>query len=700
MEAVECGAASLAMVLAYHGKWVPLEHVRVQCGVSRDGSDAFKMTRAAQCYGLRVKALQREPEQLAELPLPAILYWEFNHFLVLTDVRDGQFVVNDPAVGRRVLSGEELSRAFTGLCLCFSPGPDFAPEGRPPSLWQSLVRRLAGEGEAIGGLLALNLILTVPALLGAGLARVFLEDYLMREQSTWLWAILLAMALGTLLAFVTSLLQQRLLLRLQNRLAVFGSVAYAWRLLQLPYLFFSQRSAAELVQRIRLNNSVANTLAGPAAQIALGLLNTGVYLLLMAFYDLRVALVSTLSVVVVLWGAAALNRQAQLRHQQLQLRTGRAYAVAVNGLRHFDTYRAQGATEQLHSRWLGAEAGALSARQASGSFDSLLQVLPMLARGFLMTLILLVSAERAIAGDFGLGSLLSLQLLAGLLLQPLGQLMALNAEIQASAGALLRLDDLENYPASVPTDDSAPDDQAIDGQFEAQALSFAYQPGEDILRSVSFTIRPGVVTAIVGASGSGKSTLAKLLVGLLEPASGSLKLDGRGLSAWPRAQKQVAFGYVEQSNQLMTGDLSDNLSLWQHDLPQGAVVAAARQALVHDVIAARPSGYHTQVSPHRHSFSGGEVQRLCIARALAHEPEVLVLDEATSALDSVVEQHLMQQLAESGKTVIVVTHRPSTVAWCEDALVLRNGDIVQAGPVSVLRQQAGPFHDILEASHD
>ena len=700
MEAVECGAAALAMILAHHQKWVPLEHVRQSCGVSRDGSDAHKMALAAKQYGLRVKALQRETDQLDALPLPAILYWEFNHFVVLTEVQNGTFHINDPATGPRALSQEEFSRGFTGLTLCFAPGPEFEASGKPPSLMQSFRQRLTSVADGVTELLVLNLLLTVPVLLAAGLARIFLDDYLLRDQSSWLWAILLAMGVGSALAFALSLMQQRLLLRLQNRLAILGSVDYVWRLMRLPFLFFTQRSAGELVQRIRLNSKVANTLAGPAAQILLGLLNTILFLILMAFYDWLVALASALTVLAIVSGFGWLSRQAQVRHQHLQLLNGRAYGVAVNGLQNFETYYAQGAVPQLQARWLGAEANAIAAQQSSGWFDGVLRVAPIFARGLLATLILVLSAERAMSGDISFGSLLSLQLLAGLLIQPMAQLMTMNAEIQESAGAMLRLDDLANYPEETVEDEGVPQDQKILGHIEVNELSYAYQHSEPVLRSAQFTLQPGVITAIVGASGSGKSTLAKLLVGLLKPDAGEILLDGQPLQSWPASQRQIAIAYVEQTNRLMQGDLFENLSLWQESISHQQVIEASRQALIHEVISAKPGGYEVPVSAQHHPFSGGEVQRLCLARALARNPAVLVLDEATSALDTEAERQVMQSLSASNMTVILVTHRPSTLSWCDNALVLENGEIVQAGSARELLSEPGPMQRLMKTDND
>ena len=707
MEAVECGAASLAMVLAYFNKWLPLEHVRQQCGVSRDGSDAFKMTVAAEHYGLKVKALQREPGELAQLPMPQILYWEFNHFVVLTGVSGDKYYINDPAVGERELSADEFSQAFTGLSLCFAKADDFHPEGKAPNIWASIVSRVKGLESSYGLLLLLNLLLTVPGLAMAGLAKIFLDDYVLGGQHNWLWPLLLAMLIGGILSFVLAFIQQDILLRIQTRLAVTESAIYAWRILKMPFLFFSQRSSGELVQRIRLNNQVANSLAGPVAELGLNLLNIVVYLALMALYDWVVATVSLVFVVMALGLYSRFNDTVKKRHQHWQILQGQAYSTAVHGLDQFTNYRAQGAENLLMQRWIDSEAAALSAQQHSAKIDTFLQALPMLLQGILMTVILCISAERAMAGDVSFGTLISLQLLAGLLVQPLTQLLQLNGEVQRTAGALLRLDDLRNYPSDADSVSNADSDivnteqnlpSCFQGRVSVKNLNYAYQLGEPIIRDLSFSLRPGLITGVVGTSGCGKSTLAKLLAGLLPAQSGGISFDGKALQDWPLPLRKNLIAYVEQSGRLMQGSVVENISLWQSDTELQEVMDAAKEAGIHEAIIDKPGAYQTVVSARSCPFSGGEIQRMTLARALVQKPAILVLDEATSALDNISEAQILSALKKRGITVVLITHRPSSIAFCDDLLVLKNGQMSANGDRRTLLRESQELQYLLQVN--
>ncbi|NRA41533.1 MAG: ATP-binding cassette domain-containing protein [Pseudomonadales bacterium] len=699
IEAVECGAAALAMVLAYFKKWVPLEHVRDRCGISRDGSDAFKMAQAAEYYGLQVKAVNREPEQLAQLPLPQILYWEFNHFVVLTKVDKQGFHINDPATGTRCLSAEQFSNSFTGLCLCFKPAKNFVADGKKPSLIDSIIQRTQGLSAAYKILLLLNLLLTLPGLAMAGLTRIFLDDYLIAAQHHWLWPLLAAMLCGTGLSFIIVWLQQKVLLKLQTRMALSDSANYTLKILRMPFSFFAQRSSGELVQRIRLNNQVANALSGPVAEAGLNALNIVLYLILIALYNFTVALASAVCIVCILFIYTRFNALAQQRHQQWQILQGQAYAVAAHGLQQFSSYRAQGAETLLMQRWLGAEAASLSAQQKTLTIDAGLRAAPTVAQGFLMGLILILSAFEAIQGQVSFGSLISLQLLAGLLVQPIAELMQLNGQIQKTAGALLRLDDLHNYPQAEKQELEKTVPETFHGSFELKQLCYAYPPNPPLIYQLSCHIPAGCITGIVGKSGSGKSTLAKMLVGLLEPQQGEILLDGQLLQQWPAALRKNLIAYIEQSGQLMHGSVHDNISLWREDISSAEVIAAAKQADVHEAIVDKANAYQTRHHPAHSVFSGGEVQRLTIARALCQDPMIVILDEATSALDTVSEANVISNLKASGKTVILITHRPSSILRCDNLLVLDEGSIVDQGPTQTLLQDSKALQAILAHDH-
>jgi NHLM bacteriocin system ABC transporter peptidase/ATP-binding protein len=704
MEAVECGAAALAIVLAHHGRWVSLEELRLACGVSRDGSKASNMVRAARGYGLEAKGFKKEPGALRTLPLPAILHWNFNHFLVLEGFRKGMVHLNDPASGPRKVSEEELDQAFTGVVLTFQPGPDYKPAGAPPRLLPALVRRLAGSGTAVAFVLLAGLALVVPGLVVPVFSRLFLDGVLLENRRDWLPPLLLAMGAAALATGALTWLQQSHLLRLETRMAVAGSSRFLWHVLRLPVEFFDQRYAGEISSRVGINDRVAQLLSRDLAVNTLGAAIIVFFAAVLVRYDPVLTLVGVL---VAAGNIAALRWVSRKRvdgSMRLLQDRGKMLGTAIGGLQMIETVKATGGEADLFGRWAGYQAKVVNARQDLERYTQVLDAVPPLLAAVNTALILGIGGLRVMDGRLSIGGLVAFQVLMASFLAPVSRLVNLGGRLQTVEGDMNRLDDVLRYPADerLGAGDGAPLPAGapvkLAGRLELSGVTFGYSRLDaPLIEGLDLTLKPGARVALVGGSGSGKSTIAKLVMGLYEPWAGEILFDGKPRTAFPREVLANSLAVVDQNLFLFEGSVRENLTLWDPTVPLPEVVAAARDAAIHEDVAARPGGYDSPVEEGGANWSGGQRQRLEIARALVNRPSLLVLDEATSALDPVTENQIDEGLRRRGCTCLIVAHRLSTIRDADEIIVLERGKVVQRGTHDEMKDVDGPYARLIAA---
>lgn len=740
MEAVECGAAALAKVLEYHGKIVPLEEVRGACGVSRDGSKASNMLKAARRYGLVAKGYKRDPTALKTIQGPAILHWNFNHFLVLEGFRNGQVYLNDPAVGPRVVSEEELDEAFTGVVLTFEPGPDFEPGGRKRTLTASLKPRLRGSEAALGYVVLAGLVLVIPGLVAAVFSKVFIDAVLVGGNADWLRPLLLFM--GTTAAVTAGLtwLQRSALLRLETKLAASTSGQFFWHVLRLPFSFFTQRFGGEIGSRVAINDKVSRLLSGELATTVLSVVTALFYAVLMIQYDWVLTLAG---VAVSAFNLAALklvSRRRKEANQRMLAERGKVLGAAMGGLQTIETLKASGAENDFFARWAGYHAKASNAQQELGLYSQVLSIVPPLLMALNTATILGLGALRVMDGEMTMGMLVAFQALTASFVAPVNQLVSLGGTLQEVEGDLGRLDDVlradperpadpaglrvtqpvpnsvqtsrseasgsgDGIGASLTSGDGAPVPLPVpalqvrpklDGRLALKGVTFGYSPLEDpLIEGLDLDLEPGQRVALVGGSGSGKSTVAKLVCGLYTPWSGDILLDDVPRDAVPIGALVNSFAFVDQDIFLFEGTVRDNVTLWDDGVEDAAVVQAAKDAQIHDAIAERPGGYHGPVEEDGRNLSGGQRQRVEIARALVCDPSILVLDEATSALDPATEAAIDDAIRRRGCTCLIVAHRLSTIRDCDEIVVLDRGKVVQRGTHDEMVDTPGPYADLI-----
>jgi NHLM bacteriocin system ABC transporter peptidase/ATP-binding protein len=703
MEAVECGVASLAMILAYHGRWVPLEELRIACGVSRDGSKASNLLKAARLYGLAGKGFRKEPEQLIDLPVPSIIHWNFNHFVVFEGCHGGWASINDPATGRRRVPASELSEAFTGVVLAFEVMAHFNKGGAPPRALPFLWNQLSGSRAGLALVALTTLTLVIPGIVLPVFSKLFVDDVLVEGSRGWIRPLLIGLAITALLRALILVLRQHYQVKLESKLGVTMASRFFWHILRLPMAFFSQRHAGDIAARIATNEEVAQLLSGDLTAAMLDLATLIFFAAAMAAYDPALAAISVSFALVNLAALKLVSRRREDTARRLAQDRGQLAGATVGTIRSIETIKSSGLEFDIFARWAGYHAKVLGAEQELDRQSNLLGIVPPLVSALGIAAVLGVGSLRVMDGIMSVGDLVAFQTLAASFAAPITRLVGLSAKVQEIKAGLARAADVfahETDPLAERDGNSAtmPKRARLNGDVELRDVTFGYNPNEPpLIEGFSLSVRPGQRVALVGSSGSGKSTLGRLICGLYRPWSGEIRFDGRSIATIPPAVLAHSLAYVDQDVVLFAGTVRDNVTLWDPAVEEARVARALQDAVIFDEIAVRPGVYDYMIGENGLHFSGGQRQRLEIARALVMEPSVVVLDEATAALDPLVEQQIDDNLRRRGCTCIIIAHRYSTIRDCDEILVLAGGRVVGRGTHDQLINDCPQYVQLLEA---
>jgi NHLM bacteriocin system ABC transporter peptidase/ATP-binding protein len=699
METVECGAAALAMVLAYFGKWLPLEQVRADCGVSRDGSNAWNLMKAATSYGLNAQGYRYEPDELREEGVfPCIIHWNFNHFVVLCGFKGKYACINDPARGVVRAPMEEFDQAFTGVCIALEPAEGFVPGGRPRSVFAFARERLRGTGAAFAFVVITAFISALMGIIQPAFSRVFLDRLLTGQNPGWLYPFLFILAGLTAVFIAAQAIGAAYNLKIEGKLAIIANASFMWHLLCLPAEFFAQRMAGDITGRMAGNQDIASALIRQLAPMALDFAMLVFYLAVMLRYSLPLTLVG-LSTMLLNMLAARLISQKRINLTRVRLRdAGKLSAATVSGIEMIETIKASGAENGYFEKWSGYHAGVNTQSVKFTRLNQCLGAVPGLITSLANTAVLMLGVLFTMQGNFSVGMILAFQGFMISFQSPVNQLIAAGQSIQEMRTSMERVEDVMKYPQDPllagrkPAEGGEAAYAKLSGALEMKDITFGYSRlGEPVIKNFSLSLKQGRSVALVGVSGCGKSTLSRLISGLYAPWSGEILFDGRPIDQIRREVFTGSVAVVDQEIILFEDTIANNIKMWDSSIEDFEMILAARDAQLHDDIMQRDGGYRYKILEGGRDFSGGQRQRMEIARVLAQDPTMIIMDEATSALDAKTEFNVARAVKDRGITLIIIAHRLSTIRDCDEIIVLDKGEVVERGSHEELLAQEGYY---------
>ena len=699
MEALECGAASLTMIMHYYRKWIPLEQARLDCGVSMDGANAKNIMAAGRSYGMKASAWRMEPEDLAkEGPFPCIIHWGFNHFVVLCGFKGKRAVLNDPARGRVVVEWEEFDREFTGICLTFEPGEDFVPSGKPKSVFTYAKERLKGSGVAVVFVILTTTISSLIGLISPGFARTFLDRLLTGENPEWITPFMLLFAALTVITVVVSWISAVYSLRIEGKMTSYGSSIYLWKVLRLPMQFFNQRMSADIADRQATNASIASILVKTFAPLALQAMMMIFYLAVMIHYSPLLSLIGVGAILLNL-SVSSLVTEKRINITRVQQRdAAKLSSATMSGISMIETIKSSGAENGFFGRWAGYQASVNTQDVRYTKLNMFLGSLPSVINAIANLAVLGIGVMLVVQNHFTIGMVMAFQSFLSAFMAPATSLITAGQSMQEMITQMERVDDVMSYkedPSFTPHEKKE-EYQKLSGAIELKDVTFGYSRlGKPLITDFSMSVKPGQKIAFVGRTGCGKSTLAKLISGLNKPWSGSITFDGIPLEEIDRDVFTGSISVIDQDITLFEDTISQNIKMWDDSIEDFEVTLAARDAGIYDDIVTRDGGFAHKLLDGGRDLSGGQRQRLEIARALAQDPTICIMDEATSALDARTEHEVIRSINDRGITCIIIAHRLSTIRNCDEIIVMDKGKIVERGTHEELYAKGGMYAELV-----
>ncbi|MBR3105714.1 MAG: NHLP family bacteriocin export ABC transporter peptidase/permease/ATPase subunit [Clostridia bacterium] len=699
MEALECGAASLTMIMNYYRKWIPLEQARVDCGVSMNGANAKNIMLAARSYGMKANAWRIEPETLMEEgPFPCIIHWGFNHFVVLCGFKGKRAVLNDPARGRVTVEWEEFDREFTGICICFEPGESFTPSGKPKSVFSYAKERLKGTGSAAAFVVLTTTIASLIGLIQPAFSRTFLDRLLTGENPEWLTPFLILFSLLIIISVVVSWISAVYSLRIEGKMSSYGSASYLWKVLRLPMQFFNQRLSGDIADRQATNASISSTLVKTFAPLAIQAMMMVFYLAVMIHYSPLLSLIGIGAILLNL-GVSSIVTAKRVNITRVQQRdAAKLSSATMSGISMIETIKSSGAENGFFGRWAGYQASVNTQAVKYTRLNLFLGSLPMAITAIANLLVMGLGVMLVIEGKFTIGMVMAFQGFLTAFMQPATNLINAGQSMQEMITQMERVDDVMSYreDSSFSPREKKEEYQKLSGAIELKNITFGYSRlGKPLISDFSMTVKPGQKIAFVGRTGCGKSTLAKLISGLNHPWSGSITFDGIPLEEIDRNVFTGSVSVVDQDITLFEDTISQNIKMWDDSIEDFEVTLAARDAGIYDDIVTRDGGFSHKLLDGGRDLSGGQRQRLEIARALSQDPTICIMDEATSALDARTEHEVIRSINDRGITCIIIAHRLSTIRNCDEIIVMDKGKIIERGTHEELYAKGGAYAELV-----
>ena len=701
MEMLECGAASLTMVLAYYDKWIPLEQVREDCSVSRDGSNAKNILIAARNYGLTAKAYRYDPERLKEVgKFPMIVHWEFNHFIVLNGFKGNKVYVNDPARGDVVMTYDQFDEGYTGICLMFEPGENFEPSGTKKSVLAFAKSRLKGASVAIAFVSITTFISSVIGIILAGFSRVFMDRLLTGNDPDWLLPFIIGLSGVVIVQIISSCINAIYSYKIDGKMAIVGNMTFMWKVLRLPMKFFSQRLAGDIQQRQASNASIAGTLVNTVSPLILQTFMLVFYLVVMIRYSLLLTMVGLVSLVGQIFVSRIISAKRVNITRVMMRDSGKLAAATVSGIEMIETIKASGAENGYFEKWSGYQASVNTQNVRFMRINSYLGLIPPVLSALAGNAVLILGVYLCMRGEFSVGMVMAFQGFLEAFMQPAEQLIDAGQQVRELRTEMERVEDVMKYPVDVEYADSEIDEDAdydkLSGTVELKNITFGYSRlAPPLIENFSMKLETGSRVAFVGSSGCGKSTLAKLISGLYQPWEGEILFDGKHINEIDKSVFTGSVAVVDQDITLFEDTIENNIKMWDNTIEDYEMMMAARDARIHDDIMQREGGYRYRLTEGGRDFSGGQRQRLEIARVLAQDPTIIILDEATSALDAKTEFEVVNAIKQRDITCIVIAHRLSTIRDCDEIIVFDQGKVVERGTHEELMALNGAYTQLV-----
>lgn len=698
MEVVECGAASLTMILAHFGKWLPLEEVRAACGVSRDGSSAKDILRAARGYGLDAKGFRMSPEAL-EGKQPAIIHWNFNHFVVFRGFdRKGRACLNDPGVGPVKWPMEEFRKHFTGICLTFEPTERFEKGGQQTSILSYIKHSMRGSDEAFWLTFTFALMAAFVTILSPMFTRIFIDEILSGKNADWSKWFFIGMGALAVYQFFVVLLKTRYTKRIAGALALKGNKEYLHHLLRLPMPFFAMRHVGDLQQRMHLNQSITHSLVEVLAPQVINIGLLVLYIALMASYSFSLTLIGILAALMNLSFVRYFSTRRINLIRSMAQSEGKYFSATISCIDNMESIKAAGAETGFFKYWSGLWARKFNVNGRADKEQTQMALLPVLANGLVNMAVLVLGAYLILKGELTVGMLLAFQGFMGSFLAPVNEIVNASQKIVEMRSQMERVEDVMKYPEDHREAQGQIQQGKLGGLLELKHVTFGYSPLQPpLIEDFNLRVEPGHSVAFVGTSGCGKSTLAKLISGLYRPWSGEVLFDGRPIESISNEELTNSVAVIDQNVVLFDDTVAQNIRMWDPSIEDFTVMMACNDAQIRSDIVSRPEGFSTRIVKGGQNFSGGQRQRIELATALAKEPSILIMDEATSALDPKTEDEVMRRIRQMGPTQIIVAHRLSTIRDCDEIIVMDQGKILQRGRHQELMEQDGFYRQLMRS---
>lgn len=705
MENVECGAAALTSVMAYYKKIVPLEETRVACGVSRNGVNSHNITIAAQQYGFDTEIYSMEVEDLYTIAPPYIIHWEFNHFVTVEGYTKQYFYINDPAIGYRKISLADFDKSFTGIMIEIRPGKNFQPSGKNPSLLKSVLSRLSGARSAIIFLVLLGITMVIPGLLLPVYTKIFVDEILVAKLHSWIAPLLIGMGITAIVRGILEAFRVNCMLMLETKIAVNTASRFFLHILYLPISFFQQRSAGDIVNRIGLNDQIASLVAKNISESIVSMIMIVFCFILMLHYSLILTLIT---ITIALLNFSIMRFAAKMREDDSSVFVtivGKFYGVAMNGLSIIESLKASGRESDFFSKWAGHQAQYINTTQKIAKNEMIIHTIIDLTNSIGAILVLSIGSLFIINGDLTIGTLVAFQSLMMSFLRPINHIVNTAGSIHDLHGNISKLNDLECYPHDPVFTKNDPQSTAVknieqkklSGSLKLENISFGYSRLDPpLIKNFNLDLEPGQRIAIVGSSGCGKSTIIKLIMRLYQPWDGTIYADGTLITAYSRETLLHSISMASQEINFFSGTIHENLTMWSPEVLEHDIKQAAKDACIHEDICAREGDYNSKIDESGKNFSGGQRQRLEIARALVLSPRILLMDEGTSALDPLTEIIIDNNIRRRGCSMIIVAHRLSTIRDCDEIIVMDNGEIIERGNHDQLIKAKGTYFDLVK----